>query len=265
MSKKIKMGICVAVASSGRPVPIEWAMAIATLQYPVGANHAWLISKADPNNPDMTRDIQRETLADRALALGTEFLMCFDDDTVPPAHAINSLWYVLKQNPKAAIAGGIYCTKSDPPEAIVYQEIGGGAFWDWTLGDIFPCKGLGLGCMMIRLSALKDIPKPWFKDRLGDSGQRQVEIGGMLVDIVSDQGTDDLYLCQKVTDAGYDIMAHGGVLPLHIGEDGQQYHMPEDSYPVTSYMKKRAEFEKLGKTDVTNLKARKISEVEVKI
>ena len=104
MSRKIKMGVCVAVASSGRPVPIEWAMAIATLAYPVGMNHAWLISKADPNNEAMTRDIQRETLAERALALGTDYMMCFDDDTVPPAHAINSLWYVMAQNPKAAIS-----------------------------------------------------------------------------------------------------------------------------------------------------------------
>ena len=265
MSKKIKMGVCVAVASSGRPVPIEWAMAIATLAYPVGMNHAWLISKADPNNENMTRDIQRETLAERALALGTDYMMCFDDDTVPPAHAINSLWYVMAQNPKAAIVGGIYVTKSDQPECIVYQEIGGGAFWDWTLGDIFKCKGLGLGCMMIRLSALKDIPKPWFKDTLGNSQQRKEMIGDIPIVVVSDQGTDDLYLCQKVTDAGYDIIAHGGVLPLHIDiETGQQYQMPADSGPVTRYLEKRAEFEKLGKTDATNLKSHKLSVPEVK-
>ena len=265
MSRKIKMGVCVAVASSGRPVSIEWSMAIATVAYPVGCNHAWLISKADPDNEHMTRDIQRETLAERALALGTEYLMCFDDDTVPPAHAITSLWYVMAQNPKAAIVGGIYVTKSEHPECIVYKEIGGGAFWNWTLGDIFPCAGLGLGCMMIRLSALKNIPKPWFKDTLGNTPQHKEMIGDVMCDIVSDQGTDDLYLCRKVAEAGYDIIAHGGVLPLHIGEDGTQYTMPEDSYPVTSYKKKREEYEKSGKTDVTNLKARKISEVEVKI
>jgi len=261
MSKqKIKMGIAVCVASSGRPVPIEWAMAIATLAYPVGANHAWMISKADPNNEYMTRDIQRETLAERALALGTEFLMFFDDDTVPPAHAIQSLWYVMTQNPNAAIVGGIYVTKSEHPEAIVYKEIGGGAFWTWTLGDIFPCAGLGLGCMMIRLSALKNVPKPWFKDTLGNTEQRKEMIGDVLCDIVSDQGTDDLYLCKKVAEAGYEIIAHGGVLPLHIGEDGQQYTLPEDSYPVKSYMEKRATAEKLGQPAPTNLKERVMSE-----
>jgi hypothetical protein len=244
--RKIKMGVCVAVASSGRPIHIEWALAIATLSYPVGMNHAWLVSKADPDNPQMTRDIQRETLAERALALGTEFLVCIDDDTVPPAHAIQSLWYILSQNPNAAVAGGIYCTKGENPEPIVYREIGQGAAYDWTLGDVFPVKGLGLGCMMIRLSALKDVPKPWFRDTHSEGPRKEI-IGDVEVDIVSDSGTDDLYFCQKVTDAGYEIIAHGGVLPVHMDEDGKQYVIPEDSYPVVSYKKKRAEYEESQK------------------
>ena len=215
--KPIKLGVLVAVASSGRNVPIEWGMAIATLAYPVGMNHAWQISKADPKNPIMTRDLQREWLAERALALGAEFMMCFDDDTVPPSHAIQSLWYVLSQNPKAAIAAGIYCTKSEFPEPIVYMTLGDGAFWNWTMGDIFKCAGIGTGCMMVRLSALKDIPKPWFKDSLGNVAPHKEKVGDLELDVVSETMSDDLYFCRKVADAGYDIIAHGGVLPLHIG------------------------------------------------
>lgn len=262
MSKKskMKMSVVVAVASSGRPVSIEWGMAIATLAYPVGQNHAWMISKADPNNPEMTRDIQRETLAERALALGADYMMCFDDDTVPPAHAIQSLWYVMCQNPKAAAVGGIYVTKGEFPEAIVYKEIGGGAFWEWTLGDIFPVAGLGLGCLLVRLAALKTLPKPWFRDTLGNMPQRKEMIGDVEVDIVSESGTDDLYLCKKLTDAGWEILAHGGVLPVHIDENGKQYVLPEDSYPVQSYMKKREAALAAGKSAPTNLKERKVSE-----
>jgi hypothetical protein len=261
--KQIKLGVVVAVPSSGRPVPIEWAMAIATLAYPVGQNHAWQISKADPASRVMTRDIQRETLVERALALGAEYLMFFDDDTVPPSHAIQSLWYVLSQNPKAAIAAGIYCTKSDFPEPIVYMNLGDGAFWNWTLGDIFKCQGIGTGCMMVRLSALKDIPKPWFKDALGNVAPHKAMCGDIELDVVSETMSDDLYFCRKVTAAGYEIIAHGGVLPLHIGQDGKQFHMPDDSYPVVSYMKKRAEFVQKG-LDPTNPE-HKISVPEVKI
>jgi hypothetical protein len=265
MSKKhpIKLGVCVAVPSSGRNVPVEWALAIATLAYPVGQNHAWQLSKADPKSKTMTRDLQRETLAERCLALGAEYMMCFDDDTVPPAHAIQSLWYVLANNPKAAIAGGIYCTKNSFSEPLVYMNLGDGAFWNWTLGDIFKCAGIGTGCMMVRLSALKDIPKPWFKDALGNAPEHKEKVGDLELNVVSETMSDDLYFCRKVSDAGYEIIAHGGVLPLHIGEDGTQYHLPEDCYPVTSYMKKRAEFEKMG-LDPTNPE-KKISVPEVQI
>jgi len=261
--KQLKLGVCVVIPSSGRYVPIEFAMSMAMLAYPVGMNHAWQISKADPKCKTMTRDIQRETLAEKALALGAEFMMCFDDDTVPPSHAIQSLWYVLSQNPKAAIAGGIYCTKSDFPEPIVYMNLGDGAFWNWTLGDVFKCAGIGTGCMMVRLSALKNIPKPWFQDSLGNSQPYKTKIGDLELNVVDDKRSDDLYFCTKVAEAGYEIIAHGGVLPLHFDQDGQSYHLPDDSYPMVSYMKKREEFVKKG-LDPTNLKESKISVPEVK-
>ena len=73
--------------------------------------------------------------------------------------------------------------------------------------------------------------------------------------------SDDLHFCRKVTEAGYEILAHGGVLPLHIAEDGSQYHLPDDCYPVQSYMKKREEFLKKG-LDPTNPE-KKISVPEV--
>jgi hypothetical protein len=244
----IPMGIVVVVASSGRPVPIEWALAIATLSYPVGMHHAWLVNKKDPANSAHTRAMQREQLAERALALGAEYMMCFDDDTVPPAHAIQSLYYVLSQNPKAAIAGGIYCTKESPnPSPLVFQELGAGVFWHWTLGDVFPCKGLGLGCMMVRLSALKKLPKPWFEDKSDCTPGRTELVGEIRMPIAGDAGTDDLHLCRLISEAGHQILAHGGVLPLHYGEDGTSYHLSDDSYPVMSYIERKDKMEAEGK------------------
>ena len=240
------MGVVVVVPSSGRRVPIEWAMSLATLSYPVGMHHAWFINKKGSDDPAFTRDRQRETLAEKAIALGAEYMMCFDDDTVPPAHAIQSLWYVLSQHPEAAICGGIYCTKEAQPSPIVFKELGAGPFWNWTLGDIFPCAGLGLGCMMVRLSALKALPKPWFKDFSTCEPGRREMIGESEINITGDSGTDDLYLCQKMTEAGHVILAHGGVLPLHIGEDDKQYILPDDSYPIVSYLKRKAEMEAQG-------------------
>jgi hypothetical protein len=241
------MGIVVVVASSGRPVRIEWALSIATLSYPVGMHHAWLVNKKAPDNPAFTRAAQREQLAERALALGAEYMMCFDDDTPPPAHAIQSLWYVLSQHPEAGICAGIYCTKEDLPSPIVFKELGAGPFWQWTLGDIFPCKGLGLGCMLIRLSALKTLPKPWFDEKSVSTPGRKELVGEIMMPISGDAGTDDLHLCRLMSDAGFVIYAHGGVLPEHYDENGRAFHLPDDCYPVTSYIERKAKAEAEGK------------------
>lgn len=225
------------VPSNGRQVCIEWAMAMASMGYPVGMNHFWYVSKSNPLEGH-TRDQQREALAEMSLSIA-EYSMWVDDDTVPPANAVNELFYVLAQNPKAAICGGIYCTKEESPSPIVFLELGAGPHWNWTLGDIFKCKGLGTGCMLVRNSVLREIPKPWFKDtsesKLGDTEN----INGVEVKIAGRSGTDDTYFCQKVSDAGYDIIAHGGVLPVHVDyATGRTYKIPKNSFPVVSYQEK---------------------------
>ena len=242
----IPMGVVVVVASSGRYVPLEWALSIATLSYPVGMHHAWLANKKDPAK-GFTRAQQREQLAERALALGAEYMMCFDDDTVPPAHAIQSLWYVLSQHPEAGICGGIYCTKEEQPSPIVFKELGAGPFWNWTLGEIFPCKGLGLGCMMVRMSALKTLPKPWFEDKSVCEPGRTEMVGEIEMPIAGDAGTDDLHLCRRMSDAGFVIYAHGGVLSEHYDEAGRAFHLSDDAYPVRTYLERKAAAEAEGK------------------
>ncbi len=232
-------GIVVLIATSGRNVCIEWAAALTALIYPVGMNHFLYVSKADPDGGH-TRAEQREMLADMALRINAEYMMWIDDDTVCPAQSIQELFYILAQNPKAVIAGGIYCTKTTPAEPIVFLELGAGPHWMWTMGDIFPCKGLGTGCMLVRTSVLKELSKPWFKDTAEATlGETEVR-GDQTINIAGRTGTDDLYFCKKVAEAGYEIIAHGGVLPVHVdySNNNAVYKLPKNSYPVTSYQEK---------------------------
>ena len=233
-------GIVVLVPSNGRPVCMEWAAALASFTYPVGMNHFLYVSKTDPN-AGHTRAEQREMLAEMAVKINAEYMMWIDDDTVCPAGTIQELFYILAQNPNVAIAGGIYCTKSHPAEPIVFLELGGGPHWRWTLGDIFPCAGLGTGSMMVRTSVLKELPKPWFQDTSKATlGETEVR-GGETINVAGRTGTDDLYFCKKVAEAGYGIVAHGGVLPVHVDYSVTPhvpYKLPKNSYPVTSYAEK---------------------------
>lgn len=245
MPNSIRNGVCLLIPTRAlghramKDVCIEWTAAMMQLAYPVGMNHYISISKRQTE--EMTRDQQRQQLAEQSLEVGAEFSMWIDDDTIPPATAIQELVFVMRQNPNAGIVGGIYCTKATPPEPIVFKELGAGVYWDWTLGDVFKCAGLGTGCMLVRNSILKDIPKPWFKDTSEAILGETETYGDTTIKIASRGGTDDLYFCQKVTDAGYDIIAHGGILPVHVDyETGVGYKIPENSYPVTSYAEKLA-------------------------
>lgn len=229
-------GIAVLVPSSGRHVCIEWAIALRQLMFPVGMNQIWAVSKADLTKGHQ-RDVQREQLTEAAIKADAEFIFWVDDDTIPPSRAICELFYVLSQNPKAGICGGIYCTKETPPSPIVFLDFGSGPYWGWTIGDVFKCAALGTGCMLVRTSILKNIPKPWFKDTSEAVLLDQNEKG---LPIVGREGTDDVYFCKKVKQAGYDIIAHGGILPVHIDySDGDKgYKLPTNSYPVVSYQEK---------------------------
>lgn len=245
--KKYK-GIALNLAT-GRPfVHFEWAMAINALTYPVGTNRMIIASIKNPKDKMLhTRDLQREKCAEKSFEMGAEFMMMFDDDTVPPPHTINELVYVMRKHPNAAIVGGIYTTKMSPEEPLVWMEIGGGVYWDWTVGDVFPCAGLGAGCMMVRTKCLENIPKPWFQDTSIPSLGTMEEINGVPTRITGSSGTDDLYFCEKVTAAGYEIWAHGGVLPQHIEDridaDGDQiaifHKLPMDAPPIQRYLERQ--------------------------
>jgi hypothetical protein len=85
--------------------------------------------------------------------------------------------------------------------------------------------------MMIKAEALRRVPEPWFKD-IRSLAEAHAE--GWFLDRVMGQPaevTDDLYFCRKVREAGFRILAHGGVLPAHWGQDGRCYRLAEDTYP----------------------------------
>lgn len=218
-------GILIAVASSGRPVHMEWSMTLPCLGNPVGMSIAWAVKKG------LDRAKNREELVEKALAIGAQYIFFLDDDTLCPNFTLRYLHYQLEQRPEAMICGGIYCTKEDIPEPLVFMDLGGGSFYRWKVNDVFECKGLGTGCMLIKTEIFRMLQKPWFYEPDTVHVDEMVKLGDLEVPIMKTIGTDDLYFCQKVTDAGFKIIAHGGVLPVHMDENGKMYTLPMDSYP----------------------------------
>jgi hypothetical protein len=206
----------IGIASSGRLCPIDWAVAMATQVYPVNTNLTWV------HVVGAAIDAARERVVQEAKERKVKYLWFVDDDTVPPKNAARHLMYLLDQNGppfgKVMVAGGIYCVKQDPPTPNVFMGPGEGPFWNWKVGDTFKCWGMGTGCMMINTQVFDHIEPPYFKTT-SDDGFSQ---------------TDDLYFCQKVHDAGFEVMAHGGILCPHwdvVSVPNKVYTLPESSYP----------------------------------
>lgn len=212
---------------SGRYVAPEWALTMMHMRYPRNVRQGQYATKG------LEREVARTTLVQKALDEKAEYLFFIDDDTAPPLDAPSLLMRELETDPDAMVIGGIYTTKTDPEEPLVFLGQGHGPHWKWKFGDVFPCWGLGTGCMMIRTEVFNKISKPWFRD-ISD-----IEEVGDDTQVFSKDGkpdifrmTDDLYFCKKVIDAGYKILAHGGVLPVHWDQKGRGHVLPANSYPI---------------------------------
>ena len=212
----------------GRYVPPEWALSIAGWKFPQNTSCDLVAVKG------VKRDLARNLLAKKAIDAGAEYLLMLDDDTAPPPNTILALMgHLDTQDDNVAVCAGIYTTKFDPVEPLVYKGPGLGPFWRWRYGEIFECWGIGTGCMMLRLSCLAEISEPWFKDiptaAHADESVKNLYDGELTETFCMG---DDLYLCNKLSKAGFKVHAHGGVLPVHWNQQGRGFVLPNDSYPL---------------------------------
>ena len=216
--------LAIAVPFGGRRVAPEWAVALANLQVPMNCTYARLTVKGQP------RDVARATLVDTARQMGAQYVLFLDDDTAPPSETIVRLVALLDNRPDVAAAGGIYVSRGGAvAEPVVFQAEGAGPYWDWRVGEIFRCWGIGTGCLMIRLSVFDTLPRPWFRnvDHLDEAAGLPQHAG-----TIGYTMTEDLFFCRRVAEAGGAILAHGGILPIHYGEDGVPHVLDPESAPL---------------------------------
>jgi hypothetical protein len=220
LPKNYKIGVLVALACSGRLITPELLIAMTMQHTPMAMNQTYCCVKG------LKVEDARERLAKLAIASKAQYLWFIDDDTIPPPQTLRKLLYQLQVNPEAKICGGVYCCKSKPEEPVLGRGWGEGVFWNWKAGEVFEVDWMGAGCMLIDVSVFKHLTPPYFpwdwpEAPADDALKMRGQIG------------EDISFCNKVREAGFKILAHGGCLCDHYDADTDIfYRLPEDSYPL---------------------------------
>jgi SAM-dependent methyltransferase len=207
-------GIALALISGRGFCPVEMLPSLAMQSWPPNTNFEIVTVYGKET------DEGRIEFVKQARARNLQYGWFVDDDTVPPPEAGKHLLSVLKRygppNGKVMAVAGVYTNRASPPEPLVFKEQGAGPDYDWKVGEVSKRWGAGTGCMMINLEVFDYLPEPWFKN----------------VNEAEHRWSDDLYFCDLLAQAGYELMIHGLILCHHYDfERGVIYTLPRNSQP----------------------------------
>ncbi len=214
------VGLTIGIPTLGRPVVMEWAMAWKALNAPINYNQRVSTILGQPVAE------ARNEIAEQAVKEGSKYLFFLGDDVEVPPHTLKQLIFRLEHHQDIGVVGGIYCSKSDPPNPLVFRGNGRGCYWDWKIGEFFEVTGLGMDCTLIRVEMLQQMAKPWFYTK--DEDQYLDAINHI------EQWTEDLWFLRKVTEeTDYKIFADGMVICRHWNPyERKFYTLPPDSKPM---------------------------------
>lgn len=137
-----------------------------------------------------------------------EYILTVEEDNLPPPDGILKLIETMNDPRKFAAVGGLYWTKGDGGQPMIYGNPGEGHFMPQppTPNAVQECRGLGMGFTLFRLAIFKDarLRKPWFKTvQEYTPGQ-----GGKAF-------TQDLWFFQNLQEFGYRVASDNRVLVGH--------------------------------------------------
>lgn len=216
-----KSNMLVAIPVTGRPIPPQVMFAFHSMAYPMNFNHyalqLWGMEVGEARNAFAQSAIENEC----------KYIFFWDEDVACPPQSVPELIYKMEHNPDIAVCGGVYCLKREPAEPLLFRGNGNGPFWDWKAGEFFEVTGIGMGCTVVRVDALKDLKKPWFRT-VYDYSRTMDGIAGI------ESWTEDLWFCQRIADTGkWKIYADSSILCTHYDPATcKPYFLPKDSKPV---------------------------------
>lgn len=148
----------------------------------------------------------RETIAEKALELGMDWILFVDDDQILPKKMFIAL---ARHMDKADLIAPIVFQRVHPYKPVVYKvdvnkdEKTGMIYTgtdhriDYPINSEFEADAVGFGVVLLRTEILKKIPKPWFfsNTNLGE----------------------DIYFCVRAKQHGFKILVDSRVKVGHLG------------------------------------------------
>ena len=139
-----------------------------------------------------------------------EWLLLIEDDTCPPPDAMIRFDEYMR-DASVPVVSGLYFTKSDPSEPLLYRGRGTSYYDEWQMGDKVWVDGVPTGCLLIRVKLLEAMWKdsPEYVTNGGQKTRRVFDMPNhMWFDEESGQystvtGTSDLEWCSRVMAGGY--------------------------------------------------------------
>jgi hypothetical protein len=152
---------------------------------------------------------QRELIMNDAVDDMFDYLFFVDDDVELPEHALEMLLETAEADPRTAIVGGLYYSRDSARPVTVA---------DWNSSDTSTAHippfsststgivdGVGFGCALLRVSAAKNLAKPYFPAHV------YIERSARLVRICD----EDFLYCERVRQAGHVVRLDARVRCLH--------------------------------------------------
>lgn len=208
-------------------VPIHFLLAHMNLQPPLNVTMSYMVESGRLSAE------ARQVMTNQALKMEeSKYILYWDDDVIPPAMGLYTLHNFMERNPTAGAVSGVYVTREDPCEPLIYKEHGTGAWWDFPMGETAkpqPIFGAGAGFLLARLEAIKDVTAKlgevpiWADERTlaqdtTDNVERNIMWG------------HDIRFCKLLNEHDWPVYVDGRVICDHVDiSTGTVYKMPPDA------------------------------------
>jgi hypothetical protein len=148
-------------------------------------------------------------IANEAIIKDYQWLLLIEHDTMPPPDGLIRFNEYIRKD-KYPIVSGLYFTKSDPAEPMIYRGRGNSYYTDWVLGDRIMVDGVPTGMCLINCNLLKAVWEDSPEYMAGSNRVRRVfenPIKTFFNEETGAQealtGTTDLDFCKRVIAGNY--------------------------------------------------------------